>query len=62
MKTYEKDWFWDDPDPFDAAFGDLRNGTLKPGDRVKVWCQEEGRYIRGIMQWWAGCPSIKEEL
>jgi len=61
VKTYEKAWFITDQDPFDAAFGDLRCGELKPGDKAKIWCQEEGRYIRGTMGWFAGQPSVKEE-
>ena len=61
MKTYEKAWFITDRDPFDAAFGDLRCGELKPGDEVKIWCQDEGRYIKGTMIWVGDEPAIREE-
>jgi len=60
VKVYRKRWTITDRDPFDAAFGDLRSGTISAGSLVKIWIQDEGRHAIGHLEWWYGAPSFKE--
>lgn len=48
-------------DAFERAFGALRCGSLPAGTRVKVWDHCRGIYVTGVLQWYAGQPSILED-
>lgn len=59
MKVYEPQ-YKTGLDPFDRAFSDLRCGDLPSGTTVRIWCQDEGRYVMGYLHYYGGNPAFTE--
>lgn len=58
MRTYDKDYFGP-LDQWDRVFGDMRCGEVKPGDRVRMWDDDDCRFRIGIAEFFCGEPSVR---
>ena len=56
MKVYGKE-FGPSLGPYDRAFCDIRNGTIKLGEIVRVWDDEAGGYKNLRAELFYGEPS-----
>ena len=61
MKSYPKRLFTGQLDPFDALWCDMKCGDTTCGERVRVWDQERGGWVRCTASMWYGLPSLKED-
>ena len=60
IPTFDPGWTTGGLSGFDAAFAALRSGEIEPGTTVRVWCEDIGYYVEGVLEWWYGTPSMLE--
>lgn len=60
VPTFGPSWRGKGLGSFDAAFAALRSGEVESGTTVRVWCSETGGWVRGVLEWWCGEPSVLE--